>query len=332
MHEKCRFLGLFGPSEAAIHRLQRAYRVPTSRLIPTFATAVNTWQCDENDHLNVQFYTEFAHEASAHFMAALGLGPRAQAASGLVLRESEDHVRYLREFRVVDGVEVWSAPVELGERHLLVYHEVRNAADGTVASTVRRRIESDKAWPKAFRNSIEAMLIELPQHAYPRSVGTLELPDLTLADAVRTGLIEVSRSVVKPSECDERGVFLPRHQFGRYSDGAPFLWNHLGFDRGAMQERGEGSVVVEMLQHYRMPLRAGDLVVVASGLGDFTDKILKFSHFLFEAETGKLAACAEAVGMKFDQKHRKIMTFSPEDQVRLGKLKLRLWKREKVHG
>ena len=34
-------------------------------LIPTFGTAVNTWQCDENDHLNVQFYTDFAHEASA---------------------------------------------------------------------------------------------------------------------------------------------------------------------------------------------------------------------------------------------------------------------------
>jgi acyl-CoA thioester hydrolase len=293
-------------------------------LIPTFATAVNTWQCDENDHLNVQFYTEFAHEASAHLMASLGLGPRTRAAGGLSLYVSEDHIRYLREFRVIDAVEVHSAPVELGERHLTLYHEVRNAADGTVASTVRRRIESDKPWPAAFRKRAEAARIGLPDRAQPRSVGTLALPDLALADASGTGLIEVGRSVVKPSECDEHGAFLPRHQFGRYSDGAPFLWNHLGFDRGAMQERGEGSVVVEMLQQYRMPLRAGDLVVVMSGLADFTDKILKFSHFLFEAETGKLAACAEAVGMKFDQKRRRIMVFSTEDQARLARLKLRL--------
>jgi hypothetical protein len=61
-----------------------------------------------------------------------------------------------------------------------------------------------------------------------------------------------------------------------------------------------------------------------SGLASFTDRTLTFTHFLFEAETGTLAACAEAVGMKFDQKVRKIMTFTAEDQARLGKRKLRL--------
>jgi acyl-CoA thioester hydrolase len=130
--------------------------------------------------------------------------------------------------------------------------------------------------------------------------------------------------MVAPSECDERGEFLPHHQFGRYSDAAPFLWNHLGFDRAAMQDRGEGSVVVEMLNHYRRPLHAGDLLVVMSGLAAFTDKVLTFTHFLFEAETGMLAASAEAVGMKFDQRSRKIMTFGPEDLARLAERQLRL--------
>ncbi len=290
-------------------------------LIPTFTTAVNTWQCDENDHLNVQFYTEFAHEASAHLMATLGFGPRAQAARRCTVRPAQDHIRYLREFRVVDAVEVRSAPVEVGERHLVAYHEVRNPADGTVASTICRRIESDQPWPEAFRMRAMEACVELPAAARPRSVGTFALPALTLAGAPGVGLIEVGRTVVKPSECDEHGAFLPRHQFGRYSDGAPLLWNHLA----AMQERAEGSVVVEMLQHYGSPLRAGDLAIVMSGLAEFSDKILKFTHFLFEAESGTLAACAEAVGMKFDQKIRKIVTFSPEDQHRLAARKLHLF-------
>ena len=293
-------------------------------LIPTFSTAVNTWQCDENDHLNVQFYTEFGHEASSHLMASLGLGPRAQRASGLNLGVAWDHVRYLREFREVDPVEVLSAPVEIGERHLLAYHEIRNSSDGTVAATVRRRIVCDRPWPDSFRVRAEAARVTLPDMARPRSVGKLALPDLALADAARTGLVDVGRTVITPAECDERGEFLPHHLFGRYSDGAPLLWNHLGFDRAAMQERQEGSVVVEMLNHYRRPLRAGDLLVVMSGLASFTDKGLTFTHFLFEAETGTLAACAEAVGMKFDQKIRKIMTFTKEDQVRLGERKLHL--------
>lgn len=292
-------------------------------LIPTFSTAVNTWQCDENDHLNVQFYTEFGHEASSHLLASLGLGPRAQRAKGIDVSVVDDHVRYLREFRVVEPVEVHSAPVEVGERHLVAYHEVRNPARGHVAATIRRHIASAQPWPAEVRARAEAARVELPTAAKPRSVGKLDLPDLSLVGAAGTGLIEVGRTQITPDECDEKGEFLPRHQFGRYSDGAPVLWNHLGFDRAAMQDRQEGSVVVEMLNHYRRPLRAGDLVVTMSGLAHFTDKILTFTHFLFEAESGTLAACAEAVGMKFDQKVRKIMTFSEEDRARLAARQIR---------
>ena len=293
-------------------------------LIPTFSTAVNTWQCDENNHLNVQFYTEFAHEASANLLANLGFGPRAQRATGAITRAVDDHVRYLREFRVVEPVEVHSAPVEVGEREIVAYHEVRNPAKGEVAATIRRRIVCDHPWPAEVRARAEAARIALPETARPRSVGKLSLPDLSLAEAPSIGLIEVGRTQITPDECDERGEFLPRHQFGRYSDGAPVLWNHMGFDRAAMQEREEGSVVVEMLNHYRRPLHAGDLAVVMSGLATFTDKIITFTHFLFEAESGTLAACAEAVGMKFDQKVRKIMTFPPEDRARMEARRLRL--------
>jgi acyl-CoA thioester hydrolase len=186
-------------------------------------------------------------------------------------------------------------------------------------------MESTAAWPRAFVDRAQAACVALPVDARPRSVGTVALPKVTLQDATKLGLIDIGRTVIKPAECDESGAFLPRHQFGRYSDGAPMLWNHLGFDRAAMQERQEGTVVVEMLSHYRETLAAGDLVIVMSGLSDFSDRILKFTHFLFEAETGTLAAWAEAVGMKLDQKLRKSMTFSAEDRVRLAERRLRLF-------
>jgi acyl-CoA thioester hydrolase len=297
--------------------------VPSAELVPTFTTAVNTWQCDENAHLNVQFYTEFGHEASAHLLHRLGLGPRAQAAKGLNLRATEDHIRYLREFRVVDAVEVRSAPVEVGEHTLTVYHEVRNPADNTLASTIRRRLECDRPWPAAFRAQAEAANVDLPTSARPRSVGLAPLPTIRFDDCTRIGLVNVGRTVIKPKECDEHGRLLPRHQFGRYSDAAPWLWNHMGFDRSAMQERGEGTVVVETLHSYRAPLQAGALLVIMSGLADYTDKILRLMHFAFDAESGTLAACSEGIGMKFDQKNRKIMTFSADDQARLAERKLR---------
>jgi acyl-CoA thioester hydrolase len=294
-----------------------------SDLRPTYATAVNTWQCDENDHLNVQFYTEFGHEASAHLLTSLGLGRRAQAAAGLSVQATSDHIRYLREFRVIDPVAVSSAPVEVGERHLIVYHEVRNSGDNALAATVRRHMLSDKPWPASFRAAAESARIELPAAAKPRGVTGVALPEIALADAAGIGLIEVGRGTVKPFECDENGEMLPRHQTGRYSEGAPIVWNRMGFDRAAMQERQEGSVVVEMMQYYRRPLSPGDALIVMSGLADHSDKIIRLAHFLFEAETGTLAACAEAVGVKFDQKARKVMAFSERERVVLADHKLR---------
>jgi acyl-CoA thioester hydrolase len=292
-------------------------------LRPTYATAVNTWQCDENDHLNVQFYTEFGHEASVHLVTSLGLGRRAQAAAGLSVRAISDHIRYLREFRVIDPVAVRSAPVEVGERHLVIYHEIRNSGDDALAATVRRHMLSDKPWPASFRAAAEAARIELPVAAKPRGITGVALPDLALADAAAIGLIEVGRGTVKPFECDENGEMLPRHQTGRYSDGAPIVWNRMGFDRAAMGERQQGSVVVEMMQYYRRPLSPGDAVIVMSGLADHSDKTIRLAHFLFEAETGALAACAEAVGVKFDQKVRKVMAFSEQERALLADRKLR---------
>jgi acyl-CoA thioester hydrolase len=297
--------------------------VSSAELVPTFATAVNTWQCDENAHLNVQFYTEFGHEASTHLLHQLGFGPRAQAAAGLSISVQEDHIHYRREFRVVDVVEVRSAPVEVGERTLALYHEVGNPADGTLASTIVRRLECDRPWPEPFRKRAEAARVALPPSARPRSVGRAALPSIRLEDCARIGLIAVGRTLIKPDECDEHGHFLPRHQFARYSDAAPWLWNHLGFDRAAMQERGEGTVVVETLHSYRSTLKAGALLVIMSGLAGYTSKILELVHFAFDAESGTLAACSEGIGMKFDQKARKIMTFAGEDQERLARLKLR---------
>jgi len=81
--------------------------------------------------------------------------------------------------------------------------------------------------------------------------------------------------------------------------------------------------VVETLHSYRAPLKAGDLLIVMSGLADYADKIVKLVHFAYDVESGTLAACAEGVAMKFDQKARKVMPFTADDRVRLAERKVR---------
>ena len=82
---------------------------------------------------------------------------------------------------------------------------------------------------------------------------------------------------------------------------------------------GDGVALLERIRTSGNDVAA----IVMSGLADHGDKIIKLAHFLFEAETGTLAACAEAVGVKFDQKIRKVMAFSEEERARLVARKLR---------
>ena len=156
-------------------------------LISTARGCVNTWQCDENEHLNVQYFPAFAWDGARHLQAALGLGPRALAASGLKVRTVEDHIRYHRELFAADAWEVASGPVEVGESTLVAYHEIRNALSGGVAGTVRqvtRCVDAGgkaAAWPAAFRARAEATQVTLPANAQPRTAGSRSpLPDLAL--------------------------------------------------------------------------------------------------------------------------------------------------------
>ena len=294
-------------------------------LISTARGCVNTWQCDENDHLNVQHFPSFAWDGARHLHAVLGLGPRALADAGLRVRTVEDHIRYHREMFAADAWEVASGPLEVGESTFVAYHEIRNALNGEVAGTVRqvtRCVDEDgkpKAWPSSFRELAEAMRVALPANAQPRTAGSLgPMPDLTLDQADAVGLFPICQGVVQPQECDADGLLLPRFHFARYSDGAPGFWQGAGFDRIQMRERGQGTVVLELRNEIRRPLRAGALTVVKSGLLATTDKTMHIAHFLFDADTGELAAAADGVGVLFDQRARKLVSFAADERERLA--------------
>jgi acyl-CoA thioester hydrolase len=294
-------------------------------LISTARGCVNTWQCDENNHLNVQYFPSFAWDGARHLHAALGLGPRALAAAGLKVRTVEDHVRYHRELFAADAFEVASGPVEIGESEMVAYHEIRNALDGSVAGTVRQvtRCVDDNGkpatWPYAFRELAAAVRVTLPPAAQPRTSGSLgPLPDLTLDRAEPAGLVTITQGVVQPEECDADGALLPRFHFARYSDGAPGFWQAMGFDRARMRERELGTVVLELRNEIRRPLTAGALTTVMSGILAATDKTMHIAHFLFDADSGELAAAADGVGVLFDQRGRKIAPFTAEDRDRLA--------------
>ena len=56
--------------------------------------SVQPWECDRNDHLNMQFYVARASDALAALGLRLGLGPSELARRNLALVETETHIRF----------------------------------------------------------------------------------------------------------------------------------------------------------------------------------------------------------------------------------------------
>lgn len=294
-------------------------RLAVASLQTTFRSTVNTWQCDENEHLNVQFFTAFADDASTHLLTLLGMGPAAQATSGLGLERQSDHIRYWQELRSEDAVEIVSAPIAVEPHRIVLYHEQRNGFDNSLSATCIRTATSRTPLPAEFVARAKAALIELPEHGKPRSAGRFgELPELTMQQALDAGMREINRCVVAPEECDAAGNLRPRFHFSRFSDGAGLLWHGLGFDRVAMRDNYQGTVVLETRTAYRRPIPVGTPTVVISGLLDDTDKALHIGHLLFDAASGQLCATGEAVGVLFDQQKRRSMAMSDEERSRMS--------------
>ena len=69
----------------------------------TLNSFVNRWECDENDHLNVQFYFSRFEEADRQFRLLCGLSET------LVGARRVRHVRYHKELRTGDLITVHSS-------------------------------------------------------------------------------------------------------------------------------------------------------------------------------------------------------------------------------
>lgn len=288
----------------------------------TLRSFVNAWQCDENDHLNVKFYVGFADDAGAQLHAMMG---GRSTEPGVLLR---DYVRFHREMRTADSVEVRSAPVALDNQQMTVCHEIRNADDDTVAATVLRTVSagdvlSGKSWRAPFQKRAGQRLAEMPGLARPRTITRgAALPVVPGNPTEVPTLVEIGRGRVAPADCDAAGEMTPQAQFGRFSDGAGFLWRSLGFDRAGMRQRNQGTAVLEMFCHYELAPRVGELYRVHSGLLNHTDRVLHLVHYLFDAND-TLYAYAEAVGVLFDLQQRRIAPLSEQDRERLEQRRVR---------
>lgn len=287
---------------------------------------VNPWQCDGMGHLNVRFYVEIAMEGLAGLASHMGLaGAFAPAApSTLLLREQ--HIRYLREARSHASLHMTAGVLALHETEAellqVLYHTGTGepcAAFQTRVAHVAGREARPFPWSAAVRARAESLKVELPDFAKARSIAQAPAGrSATLARADELGLISIGMGAFGPQDCDAFGRMRAHHVIGRVSDGIGEL---VGPFRAAVVEHAEtkperigGAALEYRTVHFAWP-RAGDRFVIRSGVSGVDHRTQRMVHWMFDPDTGRLWAVAEASVTTFDLDRRKIVPISEAAQA-----------------
>lgn len=284
---------------------------------------VASWECDQMGHLNVGFYVAKSMEALGSLAAELGI-PRAFAANAeatLVVREQ--HIRFIKEARPGAPLTITGGVIEMGEADarfmLLMRHHTGELAASFQTRAVHATARDGRAfpWPDRIRTRAEALKVEVPQNAAPRSIGLEPVETgASLARADELGLLRTGLRVVDAQDCDAFGRMRTETFMHRLSDGIPHFF--AGRRPGTVDtDRKVGGAALEYrLIHHAWP-RAGDRLALRSGSAGGDHRFRRLVHWLLDPDTGRPWGSAEAIAVSFDLETRKLITLSDEEFARV---------------
>ncbi len=282
---------------------------------------VNTWECDEMGHMNVRFYVARFMEGLAGLAMRLGLPEAFSARATATLLAREHHLRFLREAHAGVPLHMTGGVVDLGETDatllLVLVHTRTGEPCATALTRVSHCAPSGRPfpWPVRTRAAADALRVEVPAFAVPRSIdaGPVE-PIASLEAADRLGVGCAGRGTIAVSDCDAFGRMRPELFIGRVSDGVPGLLSPVR--KAVMAAAAEttkrigGAVLEYRLIYLDWPV-AGDHIELRSGLRGFDDKTQRMIHWLLDPVSGRPWGVSEAVAVNFDLDARKIIPIPP---------------------
>ena len=261
----------------------------------TLNSFVNRWECDENDHLNVQFYFSRFEEADRQFQLLTGLS------EALVGARRVRHVRFHKELRVGALISVKSSIAFDGPHLLTVVHEMVETGSGILAATAVDGYEPSSGSVKALRQRFKEFQTPMNEDAHPRGLPTAPAsPRTTLEGILSRGAETCFLGTVLPHNIGADGRADDRFALACCTDGVPHVWQRTPLTQQFLQSNGYGRVAAEMKLSWAGPLKSGDMVHVVTGFTAVTEKTFSMRHHLFESRTKRLAATLDVVALMMD--------------------------------
>ncbi|MYZ47990.1 acyl-CoA thioesterase [Propylenella binzhouense] len=279
--------------------------IPRLRNAPvTLRSFVNTWECDENGHMNVQFYAERFDQAAV--MAALDGAP---AALPMVR-----HVRYHRELHPGEGVSIHSALVLGGPHPVTMVHGLFSIDRDVLSATVL------DGFPEGTepRGAAAIRYSDVPEAA-PRAMPVEPVPlGASIAGLLAEGARETFRGIVPARLCNRQGIGASRVVVHCMTDGAGHAWSEIGVRRDFFEANNLGRAVVESKLTLAAPLEADMPVVMLTSYGEPLGKVFLYRHHVFDLATGRLMATGDIGTVVFDMAARKAVDLPPEIRGRIA--------------
>lgn len=292
--------------------------------VPTYQGMVCAWECDENAHMNVQFYVAKIDEAARLFFLMHGLSHSFLSEKSLSISPRTTHCRYHKELRAGALVGVKTRVVQASRDRLVLCHILSDGASNEIAATLVVRYDLQKSggqtipWSDDHCAAFGRVTAELPEAARARSIVQDEAPaPLTLASSFDLPLFDIFRGIVQTEHCCAQGFMRSQFLMGRISDGAGHLWQTVGFDRYRLVEDNLGTVVLETRVDFYRPVTAGQGLIIRSALLGVSGRTLHYRHFIFDMESGAQVGGGEVVALLMDMDTRKSVQLTPEDIERL---------------
>jgi acyl-CoA thioester hydrolase len=97
-----------------------------NQLEVVYRGAVYPWHCDHMGHMNVMWYTGKFDEASWSLLASVGLTRSFLTSHGHGLAAVQQNITYKRELKAGDIVSVQSGILDVQDKIIRIFHEMRN--------------------------------------------------------------------------------------------------------------------------------------------------------------------------------------------------------------
>lgn len=277
--------------------------------IETIRDTANSWECDENDHINVQFYASRFDVAVRGFLVEAGWQ---------VPHRVKRLIRYHAELRGGEPVHGTTGMVTLEDGRIALEHRL-SASQREGAPLTATALD---VLPDVAREDLSAFDVPpASTDALPKS-GSISAEAIIVPQELseQPGMATTFRGVVLPdafgseAESSNGPMLLDRYVVGIISDAATHSWAYAGVDDSWLRARNWGRAAVQLQLVYGVRPVAGDVLTIRSCITGFSTKTISYRHYIVNVMNGSVVAIADITSLMLNLETRRAENW-PADKV-----------------